>query len=384
MKKYFLLTLILASVFTGCKSSENKTEAESEKAKLETISLSGNAIKETGIETYEAAYSSINGLIHAPARIIANPDNEALVGSLVKGRIKKVMTNPGDFVKQGQSLMELEGMEIGEIKSAYQKSKAQLDFTDATYKRQKSLYEQNIPAQKTVLEAKAEYDKALAEFKAEDEKIHSIGLSDEEALDNKTSHSSGVLTIKAPISGIIAERNVVMGQLVDENSTAFRIINISTVLADAQIYEKDNNLISGKPNILFVPSVTTGETYKGQLNFVSPVIDEKTRTINVRGSLSNNAAKLRPQMFGTLQIETGKKLKALVVPEEALINDNGKYYLFIQVNDTTFEKRDVETGIRENKMVEIRTGIKEKDKVVSKGAFYLKSEMLKGSFGEEE
>lgn len=352
--------------------------------KKETVSLSRNAIEETGIITMEVSYTSINGFLFAPARIIANQDNEALVGSLVKGRIKKVFVNPGNFVKQGQILMELEGLEIGEIKSAYQKAKAHLDFTEASYNRQKELYEQSVPARKTVLEAKAEYDKALAEFKAEDEKIHSIGLSDEEAIENKTSHSSGVLSIKAPISGLIAERNVVMGQLVDESSTAFKIINTSTVLADAQIFEKDIPDIKERQNVTFIPTNNINEGFKGELNFVSPVVDEKTRTINVRGTLSNAAGKLKPQMFGTLKIEVSKNSKSIVVPDEALINDNGKYYLFVMVADTTFEKRDVEIGIRENKNVEIKNGLKEKDKVVIKGAFYLKSEMLKSSFGEEE
>jgi len=383
MKNYIYSILAFALLISGCKGKE-EAKKEEEKKESQTVSVSMASIKETGIESVETAYTSINGYLSAPARIIPNPDEEAIVGSLVKGRVKKVFFNPGNFVKQGQSLLELEGLEIGEIKSCYRKAKAQLDYTESVYKRQKSLNEQNVSSAKLLTESKAEYDKALAEFKAEDEKIHSIGLSDEECLDNSSNHSSGIVAIKAPISGIISERNVIIGQLVDENATAFKIMNISQLWVEAQVYEKDIPAVSGVSECSFISPVFPNAAFGGKIFFVSQIVDEKTRTIILKASVANSSGKLKPQMFGELKIPVNKNSKAIVVPAEAVINDNGKYYVFVQTGDSTFEKRDVKIGIKDDKFLEISEGVKEKEKIVVKGAFYLKSELLKSSFGGEE
>ncbi len=385
MKKNLTSIIILLAVFVwGCKQGDESAAKKETAQTAATVTLSDSSVKETGIETAEASLTSISGYVSAPARIIANPDEEAVIGSLVKGRVKKVFVNPGSQVKAGQALMELEGLEIGEIKSAYRKAKAQLDFAEQAYKRQKTLNEQNVTASKNLIESKAEFDKAQAEFKAEDEKIHSIGLTDEEAVDNKSEHSSGKLVVKSPISGIVAERNVIIGQMVDESTTAFKIMNIADVIAEAQIYEKDIPKLAGSPAATFATSVYPGAEFKGKVTFISQTVDEKTRTIFVRASIPNAGGKLKPEMFGELKIPVTQSVKTIVVPADAVINDNGNYYVFIRKEGNTFEKKDVKLGIKDGNNVEITDGIKVKDNVVVKGAFYLKSELLKSSFGEEE
>ncbi len=384
MKKYLFLILFSAVLLYNCSTNEEKAHEEHEEEAKTAVTLHGHSIDEAGIKSEEVVLSPFSGFISAPARIITNPDEEAIVGSLVKGRVKRVLANPGQSVKQGQPLMELEGLEIGEIKSAYRKAKAQLDFAEASYKRQKSLNEQKVSSEKTLIEAKAEYDKALADFKAEDEKIHSIGLSDTEALDNNSNHSSGVLTVKAPISGIIAERNVIIGQLVDEGLTAFRIINTSALWAEAQVNEKDINQISSSSAGLFSASSLTGMQFNARVFFISQVVDEKTRTIPVRASIANIQGKLKPQMFGELRIPAGKNSTAILIPAEALIKINGDDCVFVRTDDTTFVKSPVITGAHLGDKVEIKEGLKPNEKIVVKGAFYLKSVMMKGDIGGHE
>jgi cobalt-zinc-cadmium efflux system membrane fusion protein len=385
MKNNLIPILLSAVLLFGCKgNSTQDISGEDNKAENRVINLSRKALQETGITSIEAKYTSISGYIMAPAHIIPNQDQEAVVGSLVKGRVKRVFYNLGDKVAQGQALMELEGLEIGEIKSSYRKAKAALDFAESAYKRQKTLNEQNVSSSKTLLESKAEFDKAKAEFKAEDEKIHSIGLTDEETLNNSEEHSSGRLFVRAPINGIISERNVIIGQLVDENATAFKLLNISKVWADAQIYEKDIAKVSGKPSVTFTSAAYPNDYFTGNIIFTAQSVDEKTRTINIRAALNNSNNKLKPQMFGELRIPVMNSPKAIVVPSDAVINDNGKYYIYVQTGDTTFQKRDVHIGIKNDKNIEITDGLKENEKVVIKGVFYLKSESLKSSFGEED
>ncbi|HEX7510095.1 MAG TPA: efflux RND transporter periplasmic adaptor subunit, partial [Chitinivibrionales bacterium] len=176
--------------------------------------------------------------VTVPAKVLANQDNEALVGSLVQGRVCKVFVKAGDNVKAGQELMHVEGLEIGQIKAGFLSAKANLEYQKSNYERQKKLIEQNVGAQKNLLETQNEYEKAQAEYNAEKNRINAIGLTENEVEDGKHAvseeHSSGTLPIKSPIGGIVVERNVVIGQLIEATTTAFKIINLSSVWVDGQ------------------------------------------------------------------------------------------------------------------------------------------------------
>lgn len=384
--KLFLIPMITASLFWGCGEKKNEeVKEESQEHGKEEIILSDKAMKEMGIETQIIKDDILTGIIKAAAKLIPDQDYEAQVGSLVQGRVHKVFVKEGDNVKVGQVLMQLEGLEIGELKAVYLKAKSNLDYYKAVYERQKTLIEQNIGSQKVLQEAKADYEKASAEFNAEDKRIHAVGLSHEDVLENGTlEHIAGILPIKSPINGIVTERNVVIGQLVEANTTAFKIMNISNLWADGQVYEKDISKLSGKPNTEFVTSAYPNEKFKGKIILVGSTIDEHSRTVKVRAAINNTGNRLKPQMFGEMYIPIGGNIKGIVVPGDVIINENGKSFVFVAENDSTFKKQPVEIGTELDGKVEIKTGLKAGDRIASKGVFFLKSELLKETLAEEE
>jgi len=237
-----------------------------------------------------------------------------------------------------------------------------------------------------LLESQAEYEKALAEYKAEDKRIHSVGLSDEDVMDDKTGeeHTSGTLPIKSSISGIVVERNVVIGQLVDATTNAFKVINTNTVWVDGQIYEKDIAKINRKTNALFTSETYRNEKFNGRIIYIGQTVDEQTRTITVRSEFSNANNKLRPQMYGELKIPVGVNAKAIMIPAEAVVKEAEQEYAFVQTSDSTFEQRKVITGSSVDNRIEIKEGLREGEKVVSKGVFYLKSELKKEELEGDE
>ncbi|MEO0199253.1 MAG: efflux RND transporter periplasmic adaptor subunit [candidate division WOR-3 bacterium] len=385
-KKYLLAIILISGLLIACSKNENKADNERQNETKEgIIVLSKEAIEKINLKYVTAEIKPLNGFIKVPAVIITNQNNEALVGPLIQGRVRKVFVNVGDYVKTGQALMQIEGLEIAQLKANYLKAKANLDFAEQEYKRQKILFEQNIGSKKNYLIAKAEYEKALAEFRAEEEKIHSVGLShqDIENIDGNE-HTSGLLTIKSPIDGIIVERNVVIGQYVGPDTNAFRIINLNSVWADGQIYEKDIFKIPGKPTIEFFSPSIPNQTFKGKVIYIGQVVDEHTRTIKIRAEIQNTANKLKPNMFGEMLIPISFEAKGVVIPSESVIKDNNETYVFVVENDFTFRKQIVQIGEELNQMVEVIKGLKPGDKVVTKGAFFLKSEMMKEHLREEE
>lgn len=384
--KFLTMLLITAFLFFGCGEKKNEiAKEENQTHGKDKIILSDKAIKEMGIEIQTIKNETLTGLIKAAAKLIPNQDYEAQVGSLVQGRVWKAFVKEGDYVKEGQVLMQLEGLEIGELKAVYLKAKSNLDYYKAVYERQKTLIEQNIGSQKSLQEAKADYEKASAEFNAEDKRIHSVGLSHEDVLENGTlEHIAGILPIKSPITGIVTERNVVIGQLVEANTTAFRIMNISNLWAEGQIYEKDISKLSGKPKIEFTTSAYPNERFNGEIILVGQTIDEHSRTIKVRATFNNPGNRLKPQMFGEMFIPIGGNIKGIVVPGDAIIKENGKSYVFRVENDSIFKKQLVEIGSELGGKVEIKNGLKVGDKIAFKGVFFLKSELLKETLAEEE
>jgi len=384
-----MVPLVLVVVIMGCgKEKNDKEQSSNEGNRAALVTLTQAAINEIGLKTEVISRKPFTKFFVVSAKVLANQDNEALVGSLVQGRVCKVFVRAGDYVKAGQELMLVEGLEIGEIKAGFISAKANLEYQKANYERQKTLFEENVGAQKNLLETQNEYEKARAEYNAEKNRINAIGLTDSEVIDGKSNHSdehgSGTLPVKSPISGVVVERNVVIGQSIEATTTAFKIINLSSVWIDGQIYEKDAGKINNKTAADFIASSFPEEPFKGKVTYIGQVIDEKTRTITLRAEFSNATGKLKPQMFGELRIPDENNPTALLVPAEALVKIDNADYIFIQKDDTTFEKTPATVCCAQNEIVEVTKGIKEGDKVVVKGAFYLKSELMKASLGEGE
>ena len=387
-KKYYLLILMfLISVsLMGCSEKKEEHTDEHGDAHSDLVTLSRESIEQIKLETQVVLFEFFSGSLIIPAEVNTDQDNEAQIGSLVQGRVHKVFVKVGDYVKIGQLLMTVEGLDVGEIKADYLKAKANYEYAKANYERQRKLFDEKIGSQKSLLESQAEYEKAAAEYKAEDRKIHSVGLSDEDVVNSidDDEHTAGTLPIKSMIDGVVVERNVVIGQLVDATTTAFKIINTNTVWIDGQIYEKDLDKIKQNTKAIFTASTNQDHLFEGRIIYVGQTVNNKTRRILIRCEFLNPGNKLKPQMYGELKIPMGSNVKAILVPEESIVKEAEQNYLFVQTSDSTFERRDIVIGSTSNNLIEVKEGIKEGEKIVSSGVFYLKSELKKDELGEDE
>ncbi len=374
------VSLVLLGVLCGCggKSSADTT-VEKAGTGNDIVTLTKKTQSDIGLTLSASTTDVLTGILAAPAKVLPNQDLESLVGSLVQGRVRRVFVNVGDNVLAGQVLMTVEGLDIGTIKAGFIKAKAALEYSKVSFERQKKLFAENVGSQKALLDNQAEYDNALAEYTAEDRKIHSVGLTDEDVTGEKAGeeHMSGTLSIKSHTNGVIVERNVVVGQFVDATTNAFRVFNTGSVWIDGQIYEKDAAGVRRKTNAVFTTAAYPNEVFVGRIVNIGQTVEEQSRTITVRCEFTNPSNKLKPNMFGELKIPSGTDTKGVVIPDEAVVNESGQQYVFVPLNDSTFQKRKIIAGRTIQHMVEIREGLKEHESVVAKGAFYLKSDLKK-------
>jgi cobalt-zinc-cadmium efflux system membrane fusion protein len=387
-KHYFFPLLVLTGslMLIGCNNnSKEEKKTENSKTGPQIVTLTKKSITDIGLTLFTVRMKPLTGTLTAPAKVLPNQNLESQVGSLVQGRVHQIFVKVGDYVTTEQALMTVEGLDVGAIKAGFLKAKASHDYAKSNYERQKKLFDDKIGSQKAFLESQAEYDKALAEYNAEDKRIHSVGLADEDVTMGKSGeeHTSGTLPIKSHINGIVVERNVIVGQYVDATTNAFKVINTNSVWIDGQIYEKDLSKVQQKTNAAFTTTSYPDIPFIGRIIYIGQTLDEQSRTITVRGEFNNPHNRLKPNMFGVLKIPIGANTNAMLIPDEAVVKDAGEHYVFVQTCDTTFEKRTVIIGTSVDSMIEIKDGLKEGNMVVSKGAFYLKSDLKKEELGGE-
>ncbi|MBW1717768.1 MAG: efflux RND transporter periplasmic adaptor subunit, partial [Deltaproteobacteria bacterium] len=143
---------------------------------------------------------------------------------------------------------------------------------------------------------------------------------------------------------------------------------------DADIYEKDIAKIRVGQNVEVTVPAYPGEIFTGKISYISDVLNEETRTITVRTEVVNKEMKLKPGMFADIKIFLNYQDKALVIPQEALLDDKGDTIVFIRRGEQYF-LQVVQTGARENGFIEIVSGLSEGDEIVYAGSFQLKSKL---------
>lgn len=187
-------------------------------------------------------------------------------------------------------------------------------------------------------------------------------------------NADGVVNIKAPISGVLIERNVNPGQVVDQSQMTpwqmFTISNADSVWVDADVYEKDLATICAGQQVIIHVGAYQQRQFTGRVKYIAPVLDPKTRTVKVRAEIPNAERLLKDGMYAELSISTGKSGSALVLPLSALLHEGGKTYAYTRSGER-FIKRELRIGREFNGKGVVESGLQEGDRVVTHGALYL-------------
>ncbi|MBS1551956.1 MAG: efflux RND transporter periplasmic adaptor subunit [Bacteroidetes bacterium] len=419
------INLILIIFFTGCSNkeelnNENKKDHsgeaghnEKEEDHREEVVLSEEQIKLMGIEFSKIELQNISGYIKVSGEIMINSDNESKVGGIIPGRIKKIFVKEGSFVRAGQTLAVIENPDLINVQVDYINSKNEFEFAKQEYNRQQKLSSDNIGSKKNLAELESVYKKALANFKTNEEKLAGYNISRnrfDKVYQDTNVNLQKTYAVTAPISGYVVSRMVTNGQYVEPSTDMFHIVNNSTVYADLNIYEKD--LLYIKPGQKAVIETGSGQSriYEGKISFINKVFDDLKRTVKVRISIDNRSQELYPYMFVTAKIFVSDG-NVTAVPVSAVETEGENKFLFVKTDETksiesheghkdeqeekdehkpsegiVFRKHQIRTGISDDKYIEIfpieelSSGVE----VVSKGTFYLKSELKKEELGGHE
>jgi cobalt-zinc-cadmium efflux system membrane fusion protein len=349
--------------------------------------------KNSAIEIELVGPQSIAGVIPATGKVLVPEDRVAVIGPVNEGRIVRLFAGQGSRVQKGQKLADLESADIDQAEADYLKaladyenarrsSAAEIRLAQANYDRTKLLYEKTITAGKNLQTAEHDLEvaKAAGESSVNGAKatltaarrhLLILGLSNStiDSLPQKPDLAA-VFSLNSPIAGTVIERNATVGASVGTDANLFKIIDLSRVWIDANVFEKDLARVRmGQEVKVNVPALP-GSTYTGRVILIDSVVDPETRTIKVRTEVANPDSRLKPDMFANVEIVTDLNRSAISIPQTAVLNDGGKTVVFV-AEGNGYQKREVHTGIQNGDRLEIVEGLSAGEKVVVKGNYLL-------------
>ncbi|MFN2577422.1 MAG: efflux RND transporter periplasmic adaptor subunit [Pyrinomonadaceae bacterium] len=384
--------MVIAAVCGGCRrpttSSPTSVNAQASPVAIQST--------DKAIETEIVMAAPIAGAVSATGKILVPEDRTAVIGPVNEGRIVKLYAGQGSRVRKGQKLAELESADIDQAEADYLKaladaenarrsSGAELRLAQQTYDRTKALYEKTVVPGKNV--QTAEHDLEVAKATAENNiagtkatltaarrHLLILGLNDSaiDALSNKPGLAA-TFPLNSPIDGIVVERNATIGATVGTDASVFKIIDITRVWVDANVFEKDLPRVRvGQPVKLTVTSFP-GSNFSGKVIFINSVVDPDSRTVKVRTEVPNPDRRLKPDMFANVEIVTDINTSAISVPQSAVLEEGGKNVVFVEQGNA-YQKRQVQLGIKTGDRIEIIDGLNAGDKVVVKGNYLLQQQ----------
>jgi len=353
-----------------------------EHGEIGSVKMPAPLQKQNGIVVAPAKTQRIAGAISVTGKVEANADRIAHVSPRIPGKIVTVKSSLGDGVAAGQTLVTLDSVELGEAMNRFRQSRTKLALAQSNMERIKALVEKKIAARKDILQAETDYKTAQAELHTDEERLSLYGVAAADLAGDGP--KKPLLTVRAPIGGIITEKHAIVGELADPSKSLYTIADLSSVWVVVDINEKDLAKIHrGQPASVGVGAFPDLKL-KGRITYIADLVDQNTRTVKARIEVANPGRKLKPEMFATVELALAADAPpVLAVPEDALQELDGKRVLFVAEDDDEFAARPVQTGRSAAGMVEIVSGLKEGEKYAVKGSFILKSEVKKGEMKDE-
>jgi membrane fusion protein, copper/silver efflux system len=190
----------------------------------------------------------------------------------------------------------------------------------------------------------------------------------------QTGEVTKTLTLTAPIDGVVLEKMVVAGQAVMPGMKLYRLADLSTVWIEGEVFEQDLAFIRLGAAARVELAAYAGRTWRGRVSFVSPVVDEQSRTARVRVELRNRAGTLRPGMYGTLFFDAALDPDRLSVPAEAVVMTGEHNLVFVVQPDGALVPREVTLGARGDGRIQILSGVAAGDRIVASANFLVDAE----------
>lgn len=437
-----LLTTPAAVLAKGGKAENPQGRPEASQPD-DAIQVDAETAKRLGIKVEPVTRQQLAVGIKTTGQIETLPNQKVDVTAPIDGTVVELLVNPGAFVTKGQTVAVLSSPELAQLRvdsvqkraeaePGAQQALADLRLAQQNYERQRLMVAADLKQAQTqmayaqekydrdrelaaagalarrpllesntqlaqakaaliktasrlpVLEALAQLKRAQAAVEVAQSKVRLSSAAYQARLQQLgiSANAKGLVTVATPISGIVADRQITLGETISLQAASkplMTILNDNRVWATANIYEKDLDKVERTQQVRVRAASLPNCTFEGKITFIGAVVEGGTRAVPVKAELDNSHRLLKPGMFADLEILTDRTPKAiLAIPRTAVVEANAKKIVYVQ-NGNAYRPVQVTLGRTSSNLVELKSGLIGAERVVTEGATLLYAQSLGGS-----
>jgi cobalt-zinc-cadmium efflux system membrane fusion protein len=368
-----LASALALSIGAGCQKAkslnEEKPAAEVNPAEITVTPDIASQLKLGIPKPHEVA-----GSLEVAARIETDASRIARVGSPVPGRIIKLLALEGQYVPRGAVLAMLHSTDLSDTQFAFIKAYSQEKLAEQAAKRAEQLVAADVIGRAELEKRRAELLQASTELSALQTQLRAMGMTDNALRQLETTRKLNAdYPIVSSIAGTVLERKITIGQIVQPAEIAFMVADLSNVWVVADVPEEDSGRLHKGMRVEVKVPALPDQDIKGNLSYVSSIVDPSTRTVQVRMDLPNPRSIFKPAMLASMKFIDHGEIRT-TLPNTAIVREENKDYVFVQVGRNKFMLREVALGAEIGEEHILESGLSPNETIVLDGAFHLNNQ----------
>ena len=362
-------------------NAEHSDEDSSEEGHAEEgeIQLTSQQMVEQGLKVAVASTGLVEKLTTLPGKLVVNTDQQAQISPNFSGYVEQVNVALGQSVQKGQTLAVLILPELIDQQANLRMAQVNLDLARKDYQREQQLWSQGISAKQDYQRAENAYRQAQITVQSSQARLNALGAS---------GNNNGRFLIKAPISGVISKKDIVVGENVQLADQLFVIENLKDLWLEFNL-PNTSNIQLQVGQILNFKTNGSDQNYQAKVQTLNPEADLQTGRLQVRAKVTTQADVLRPNVLVNVFVTDAQAKTALRVQKKALQQVEGKPVVFVIESEEKglvhLKAQPIEVGVssQDGQWLEVISGLTEGQKYIADGSFLLKSELEKDEAGHE-
>ena len=363
----------------GEHNEANNSDAEAEHAEEGELQLTAQQMVEQGIKIATVENGLVENIIQLPGKLAVNTDQQAHISPNFSGHVEQVSVALGQTVQKGQTLAVLSVPELIDQQANLRMAEANLDLARQDYQREQKLWSQGISAKQDFQRAENAYRQAQISVQSAQSRLQALGAN---------SGQNGRFIIRAPIAGVISQKDIVVGENVQLADQLFTIEQLKDLWLEFNLAHQYSAQLQTGQNVSFKIN-GSDQLYSAEVQSLTSQADVQTGRLVVRAKLKQQSAELRPNvMVNVLLADSGNK-NVLRVQKSAVQSIEGQDSIFIveseQKGQVHLKAQALKLGqaSSDGQWLEVISGLEAGQKYISQGSFLLKSELEKDEAGHE-
>ena len=365
-----LSAILLCSVMalSACKKASSP---EASNAENDVMRVFAPESIRTQIQVAEVMSQDLSDTLRVAGQIDFDEQALTRIGASVTGRVTQITAQLGNVVNKGDTLALINSSELSGSQLAYLRARSERELHRRNVERAKTLFDADVISAAELQRRENEYEIASAETRAARDQLRVLGVSAAsiERL-GETGSIDSVAGVVATIKGVVVERKIAAGQVVQPSDVLFAVADLSRVWAVAQVPEQQISQVKVGQSVSIEVPALENEKLVGKLIYVGQTVNPDTRTVLVRTELDNKHGRLKPSMLASMLIQSAP-VKRVVVPITAVVRQDDADFIFIEESENNFRLTEVKLAAEQNGQRVVLEGLKPGMRIVSDGAFHL-------------